>query len=156
MENSIGMPARGHQGWNQKPRDDSPELGDRRRLWPGAQAAGEAPSSLGAISIHRKHKVLPTGQASRHPSPRPALRTATHCRCPKSPKASPCPRDFSGRRRVRGGKVEVGKGLIGTLDFEVAKEFTQRRLLFLTRQYRIALRGRTSLLGGNEARMLRG
>ena len=52
--------------------------------------------------------------------------------------------------------MEVGKGLIGTLDFEVAKEFTQRRLLFLTRQYRIALRGRTSLLGGNEARMLRG
>lgn len=46
------------------------------------------------------------------------------------------------------------KGLIGTVNFEVIKKFTQKRLLLLTRKCRTALSSKVALLSEDRARLL--
>lgn len=74
--------------------------------------------------------------------------------CPDVPEASPCLqgllREEEGERRSH----VCGKDLIGTVNSEVKEKFTQKRLLLLTRKYRVPLHREVALLSGNGVRLL--
>ena len=110
----------------QKARGDSPELRDKRSLWPGAQATERGPSA----HTQEYHEVPP----KTHISPGQFRGPAICHRCPSVPEASPCLEDFSEGRRVRGETMEAGRILVVTVNFGVTGKVTQNKLLFLTRK----------------------